>query len=161
MKLGSLSLDSLATAAPRERRMLAVGAVAAALLFVFAVLVPLDRSVSRAQQRIAQKKVDLAWMQAAAPEIATPARSPRRQRRVAAGHHRPLGARVGARQVLQQRAGRGRQHRGAHGEGPLRHPDRLARAILAQQNGVVVDSATIEKSGAPGLVNAAIVLHAG
>ena len=34
-------------------------------------------------------------------------------------------------------------------------------ARLAQQNGVVVDSATIEKAGAPGLVNAALVLHAG
>ena len=32
---------------------------------------------------------------------------------------------------------------------------------LAQQNGVVVDSATIEKAGAPGEVNAAIVLHTG
>ena len=34
-------------------------------------------------------------------------------------------------------------------------------AHLAQQNGVAVDSATIEKAGAPGQVNAAIVLHAG
>jgi type II secretory pathway component PulM len=34
-------------------------------------------------------------------------------------------------------------------------------ARLAQQNGVTVDSAVIEKSGAPGLVNANIVLHAG
>ena len=34
-------------------------------------------------------------------------------------------------------------------------------ARLAQQNGVVIDSATIEKSGDTGLVNAAIVLHSG
>jgi type II secretory pathway component PulM len=34
-------------------------------------------------------------------------------------------------------------------------------ARLAQQNGVTVDSATIEKAGGPGQVNAAIVLHAG
>jgi len=34
-------------------------------------------------------------------------------------------------------------------------------ARLAQQNGVTVDSAVIEKSGAPGLVNANIVLHTG
>ena len=32
-------------------------------------------------------------------------------------------------------------------------------ARLAQQNGVTVDSAIIEKSGVPGLVNANIVLH--
>ena len=34
-------------------------------------------------------------------------------------------------------------------------------ARLSQQNGVLVDSATIDKAGAPGIVNAAIVLHAG
>ena len=34
-------------------------------------------------------------------------------------------------------------------------------ARLSQQNGVLVDSAIIEKAGAPGLVNAAIVLHSG
>jgi len=34
-------------------------------------------------------------------------------------------------------------------------------ARLAQQNGVTVDSAVIEKTGAPGLVNANIVLHSG
>jgi type II secretory pathway component PulM len=34
-------------------------------------------------------------------------------------------------------------------------------ARLAQQNGVSVDSANIEKAGGPGIVNAAIVLHAG
>ena len=34
-------------------------------------------------------------------------------------------------------------------------------ARLSQQNGVYVDSATIEKGGAPGLVNAALVLHSG
>ncbi len=34
-------------------------------------------------------------------------------------------------------------------------------ARLAQQNGVSVDSATIEKAGAPGTVNAAIVLRSG
>jgi type II secretory pathway component PulM len=34
-------------------------------------------------------------------------------------------------------------------------------ARLAQQNGVTVDSAIIEKSGTPGLVNANIVLHTG
>ena len=34
-------------------------------------------------------------------------------------------------------------------------------ARLGQQNGVTVDSAIIEKSGTPGLVNANIVLHTG
>lgn len=160
MKLGSLSLDSLATAAPRERRMLAVGGAAAALLFVFGVLVPLDRSVSHAQQRIAQKKVDLAWMQAAAPEIATLPAAP-------AGNGESLLVIIDR---SARESGLGKSFStepGAAGSIAVRMEkapfDTLIAwlGILAQQNGVVVDSATIEKSGAPGLVNAAIVLHAG
>jgi type II secretory pathway component PulM len=34
-------------------------------------------------------------------------------------------------------------------------------ARLALQNGIVVESATVESAGAPGLVNAAVVLHSG
>jgi general secretion pathway protein M len=34
-------------------------------------------------------------------------------------------------------------------------------ARLAQQNGIVVESATIDGAGAPGLVNAAVVLRSG
>jgi type II secretory pathway component PulM len=34
-------------------------------------------------------------------------------------------------------------------------------ARLSQQNGIRVDTASIENAGAPGLVNAAIVLHTG
>ena len=34
-------------------------------------------------------------------------------------------------------------------------------ARLAQQNGIRVDSATIDSAGGPGLVNAALVLHSG
>ena len=34
-------------------------------------------------------------------------------------------------------------------------------ARLAQQNGIRVDSASIDSAGSPGLVNAALVLHTG
>jgi type II secretory pathway component PulM len=34
-------------------------------------------------------------------------------------------------------------------------------ARLSQQNGVRIDSASIDTAGTPGLVNAAIVLHMG
>jgi len=34
-------------------------------------------------------------------------------------------------------------------------------ARLSQQNGIRVDTATIENGGAPGIVNAAVVLHTG
>jgi hypothetical protein len=41
------------------------------VLFIIAVLVPLDHSVTSAQQRLAKKRADLAWMQGVAPELAT------------------------------------------------------------------------------------------
>jgi len=160
MKLSSLSLDSLAALAPREKRILGVGAVLAVLLFIFAVLLPLDRGVAHAQQCLAKKKVDLAWMQGAAPEVATlPAP--------------PVGSGESLLVIFDRSAresGLGKSFSTEPGSaGSL--SVRMEKAsfdlligwlgMLAQQNGVVVDSATIEKAGAPGLVNAAIVLHAG
>jgi len=61
--------DYLATRNPRERRLLAIGALALALILVFAVIVPLDRSVAHAKTRLTQKRADLAWMQGAADEV--------------------------------------------------------------------------------------------
>src|SRR5215469_11291516 len=62
-------IDYLATRNPRERRLLAIGALALALILVFAVIVPLDRSVAHARTRLTQKRADLAWMQGAADEV--------------------------------------------------------------------------------------------
>src|SRR5579863_1217262 len=63
----NLSFDTLSA---RERRLVLICGVIAALVLVFAVLVPLDRSVTRARARIAQKQADLVWMRGAAPELA-------------------------------------------------------------------------------------------
>jgi len=160
MNLGSLSLDSIATLPPRERRMLGIGAVALVLLLIFAVLLPLDRGVAQAQQRLARKKVDLAWMQSVAPDIATlPAPS--------AGNGESLLVIVD-RSARESGLGKSFSTEPSGGGGIAVRMEKAPfdtliawLGMLAQQNGVVVDSATIEKSGAPGLVNAAIVLHQG
>jgi type II secretory pathway component PulM len=166
LSLGSLSLRSLspeaiAALSPRERRLLLVGAVAAAAILIFGMLLPLDRSVTHAQQRLAKKRADLSWMQSSAPQIALlpPAAA-------ANGESLLVVVDRSARESGLASALSGSEPGGA---GSL--SVRLEKAPfdvmvgwltrLAQQNGVAVDSAVIEKTGAPGLVNANIVLHSG
>jgi type II secretory pathway component PulM len=166
LSLGSLSLRSLspeaiAALSPRERRLLLVGAVAVAAILIFGMLLPLDRSVAHAQQRLAKKRADLSWMQSVAPQIALlpPAAA-------ANGESLLVVVDRSARESGLASALSGSEPGGA---GSL--SVRLEKAPfdvlvgwltrLAQQNGVAVDSAVIEKTGAPGLVNANIVLHSG
>src|SRR2546430_16480296 len=78
MKLApnSLSLDSVAALPERERRLLVGGLALAAAILVFGVLIPLDRSVAHAHERLARKRADLTWMQAVALELAASAPPP-------------------------------------------------------------------------------------
>jgi len=165
LSLGKLSFDSLLDSyvalSRRERRMVAGGAIAIAAILIFGVLVPLDRSVTQAQQRLAKKHADLVWMQGVAPEIAASAPPP-----AASGESLLVIVDRSARE-----SGLASALAGSEPGGPGSLSVRLEKAPfdaliawlarLAQQNGVAVDSATIEKAGAPGVVNAAIVLHAG
>ena len=163
MKLSpnSLSLDSLAALPERERRLLAGGLALTAAILLFGVVIPLDRSVAHAHQRLARKHADLTWMQGVAPELAASAPPP------AATGESLL--------VIIARSARESGLAGALASsepaGPGSLSVRLAKAPfdtvvgwlgrLAQQNGVSVESATIEKTDTPGLVSAAIVLHSG
>jgi len=161
LSLQSLSLESLAMLAPRERRMVFLGGGLALVLLVFGVLVPLDRSVAHAQQRLAKKHADLAWMQSVAPEIAASAPPP-----AATGESLLVIVDRSAREAGLANSLAGSEP-GASGSLSVRLEKAPFDALiawlarLAQQNGVAVDSATIERAGAPGQVNAAIVLHAG
>ena len=153
----ALSLESLAALSARERR-LVLGALAlAALILVFGVLIPLDRSVAHAHDRLASKRADLSWMQGVAPELASSPAQPAatgesllvivdRSAREAglAGSLTSEPAGPGALSVRLQRA-------------PF---DSLVAWLgrLAQQNGASVESPTIERADATGMVNAALVL---
>ena len=166
LSLGSLSLralspEAIAALAPRERLLLLVGAVAAAAILIFGMLIPLDRSVTHAQQRLAKKRADLSWMQSVAPQIAL----------------LPPAAAANGESLLvivdrsARESGLASALSGSEPGGPGSLSVRLEKAPfdalvgwlarLAQQNGVSVDSAVIERTGAPGLVNANIVLHSG
>jgi len=159
--LRSLSPEALAALSTRERRLLLIGAIAVVAILIFGMLIPLDRGVSHAQQRLAKKRADLGWMQSVAPQIALlpPAT-------VANGESLLVIVDRSARE-----AGLASALSGSEPGGPGSLTVRLEKAPfdvlvgwlarLAQQNGVTVDSAVIEKTGAPGLVNASIVLHSG
>ncbi len=152
------SLDSMS---PRELRILQIGAALGVALLLFGVIVPLNSSVSHAHQRIGKKQQDLVWMRSVAPELA------------AAGP--PPAARGESLLVIVDRSAResglGSSLAGSEPSGPDGLSVRLEKASfdalvgwlvrLSQQNGIRVDSASIDTSGAPGMVNASIVLHAG
>ena len=156
---GALNLSaSLRNLSPRDRRTLLVGGVIAAILFVLAVIVPLDRSVSRMHDEVAQKQADLVWMRHAAPEIA------------AAG---PVRNNSGESLIVivdqsARESGLGNSLAGSQPSGPGSLNVQLEKAPfdalvgwlarLSQQNGVQIESATIDTAGQPGTVNASLVL---
>lgn len=161
LSVDSFSLEAFAALAPRERRMVLAGVGLALVLLIFGVLVPLDRSVAHAQQRLAKKHADLAWMQSVAPEIAASGVPP-----ASTGESLLVIVDRSARESGLASSLSGSEP-GAPGSLSVRLEKAPFDALiawlarLAQQNGVAVDSATIERAGGPGLVNAAIVLHAG
>jgi general secretion pathway protein M len=167
VKLSSdkLPFDGLAqrfeSLSERERRIVQVGAVLAAVLLVVGVLLPLDHSVAQVHERLAKKRNDLAWMQSVAPELAASPQPPS-----AAGESLLVIVDRSARE-----SGLAGSLAGSEPAGPGGLSLRLQKAPfdtliawlarLAQQNGIRVDSATIDSAGSPGLVNAALVLHTG
>src|SRR5205823_6642849 len=117
--------------------------------------IPLDRSVAHAHERLARKRADLTWMQGVALELAASAPPP-----AATGESLLVIIDRSARE-----SGLAGALEGSEPGGPGSLSVRLAKAPfdalvgwlarLAQQNGISVESATIEKTDTPGLVNAA------
>jgi general secretion pathway protein M len=159
--LAAISPEAFANLSERDRRLARIGALVLAAILVFGVIVPLDRSVARERAKLAQKRADLAWMQSVAPEISRAAPPPS-----ATGESLLVIIDRSARESGLANALAGSEP-GAAGSLSVRLEKAPFDALvgwlarLSQQNGVLVDSATIEKAGAPGLVNASIVLHSG
>jgi len=157
--LSSLSLESFAALPQRQQRLVVGGIVVAIVLLIVAVLVPLDHSVASAQQRLAKKRADLLWMQGVAPELATapapPSDSGESLLVIIDRSARESGL---ASSLTGSEPGTGGSLAVRLQKAPF---DTLVAwlARLAQQNGIVVESATIDGAGAPGLVNAAVVLR--
>lgn len=152
---------SLDTMSERERRMVIIGGVAAALLVIFGIVLPLDSSVSKAQTRIGQKQADLVWMQSVGPELATAGPA-------VAKPSTPESLLVVVDRAARE-AGLGSSLTNSEPGGPGRLRVRLEKAQfdiligwlarLSEQNGIGVESASVDVAGAPGIVNAGLVLQ--
>src|SRR5690606_16953377 len=140
---------------------LLIGGIAAVLIVIVGIILPLDRSVARAHQRVAQKQADLAWMQSAGPYLAAagPAVSrPQSQESLLVTVDRA------AREAGLGKALTSSEPGGAGGlrvrldDAPF---DVLVgwRARLSEQHGIKIEAASIDNSGEPGLVNASLVLQ--
>jgi type II secretory pathway component PulM len=151
----------LANMNDRERRMLMFGGIAAVLLLLLGVVLPLDRSVTSAQTRIEKKQADLQWMRAVGPELATagPAvQAPASQESMLV---------IVDRAARESGLGSSLVNSEPSGAGGLRV--RLEKAPfglivgwlarLADQHGIRVESATMDNTGEPGVVNAGLVLR--
>ena len=149
---------SLRRLSPRDRRTLLAGGVIAAILFVLAVILPLDRSVSRMHDEVAQKQSDLVWMRNAAPEIAAagPVRGNSGESLIVIVDQSARESGLGNSLAGSQPSGRG----GLNVQLEKAPFDALVGwlARLSQQNGVQIESATIDSTGQPGTVNASLVL---
>ncbi|MFT3905094.1 MAG: type II secretion system protein GspM [Steroidobacteraceae bacterium] len=171
--------------AARERRIVLIGGIAAAVLLVLAILLPLQQRTSAAESRITQKSADLQWLRSMTAPL---------QAAAATGNRRPGSARQGP-------GGPGSAGPGSAGPGGQRQSlvalvDRQARATglgeslvnsqpsgdgglsvrlenasfdtlvallarLADQDGVHIENATIEAAKTTGHVNASLVLRGG
>lgn len=151
----SASLQSLST---RDRRTLLVGGVIAVILFILAVILPLDHSVSRMHDQVSRKQADLVWMRSAAPEIAAagPVRNTSGESLIVIVDQSARESGLGGALAGSQPSGRG----GLNVQLEKAPFDALVGwlARLSQQNGVQIESATIDTAGQPGTVNASLVL---
>ncbi len=150
-------LDSLAE---RERRMVVWGGSGAAvLLFVGLLVVPLYAAAGKAEERVTSKQADLAWMRSVAAEVraAGPVQaSASGESMVVTVDQTARAAGLGSFLSGSQPSGTG-GIRVQFSNAPF---DMLVGwfAQLQQQQGLVVESATIDRSGAPGSVNANVIL---
>jgi general secretion pathway protein M len=156
-----MKLPPFESLSERERRMALIGGVCAALILVFGVILPLDRSVAKAQARVVAKQADLAWMRGVTPELIAAGAGPA-----------PLTSERSMLVVVDRaarEAGLGTSLTSSEPSGAGGLSVRLEKAPfdaliawlarLSEQDGIRVESATMDNSGQPGVVNAGVVLH--
>ncbi|HEX4049270.1 MAG TPA: type II secretion system protein GspM [Steroidobacteraceae bacterium] len=155
-----INLASLSRLGERERRMVIIGAAAALVLLILAVLMPLQQSVSASAQRIEHKRDDLSWLQSVAPQLgslAVTAPAPLRESLVALADRTARDGGIGKSLVGSQPAGNG----GLNVRFEQVPFDALVSWLsqLGDRYGVHAESATIEADAMPGVVNATLVLR--
>jgi general secretion pathway protein M len=152
---------SLSNLNERERRTVMIGGALAVVVLIVGVVLPLNSSVSKTQDRIGQKQADLTWMKTVGPELANSgpvAQKPTSQESLLVVVDRAA-----------RESGLGSSLTNSEPSGPGRLRVRLEKAQfdilvgwlarLSEQHGIGVESATVDNAGAPGIVNAGLVLQ--
>jgi len=152
--------QALARMNERERRLVIFGAVAALLLLIIGVVLPLQRSVSVAADRIEHKRDDLGWLRQMAPQVGSLTVSspqPLHESLVVLADRTAREGGIGKSLVGSQPSGNGGLN--VHFEQvPF---DGLVTWLsqLGDHYGVRAESATIDGATSTGTVNATIVLR--
>lgn len=147
---------------PRERAIVSVGAVIVLCLAVFMGLGPFYKSLHDRSERVERKQADLAWMRSVAAEVQ------------ALGANQPIGSGPTGESLVvlvdrtARECGLGTSLTGQtpNGETGIRVRlesasfDVLVRCLgnLQQAHAIAIESATFDRTGRPGLVNASLVL---
>ena len=152
-----------ANLAERERRVVTLGAAAGVVLVLLAIILPLNRNIAQARQRITTKQGDLAFIQEATPQLAAAGPG---TGEAATGESLVVLIDTSAR---ESGIGKSLSSSQATADKGLRIRlenvpfDALVAwlARLSQSHGVRVESAEIEAAGETGHVNAGLLLKAG
>lgn len=152
------------TLSTRERALLlGAGALLVPLLFYAFVWRPLDQALGRAEAGVQRRQTDLVWMQQAAAQLAS--LPPARESTASAGTE-PLAALIDRSASLAGLDGQLRQLEPLdNGRYALRFEQVPFATFsdwlrtLVREQGVTIEEAGIERTGAPGMVNARLVMH--
>ena len=141
----------------RERKMVAWGALGGGALLLLVVVLQLHAAVDRAERRLEQKRADVAYVQSVLPEL--------RAAPVPQGGDQSLAVVVDR---TTRDAGLAMNVRGTEPGGPTELRVRLEGAPfdatvnwilrLQREYGVRIAAASVERTAAPGIVNASVTL---
>jgi len=147
----------------RDRRIVTWGGAAVLVLVLLGIIVPLNRNIAIARERVTRKQGDLQFIQSVAPQLASAGPS--------SGNATTAESLVVLVDSSARESGLGKSLSNSQPTGDKGLRVRLDRvgfdamvawlARLSQQHGVRVESAEIESAGEAGLVNAGLVLKAG
>jgi len=147
----------------RDRKIVTWGGAVVLVLVLLGIIVPLNRNIAVARERVTRKQGDLQFIQSVAPQLASAG--------PASGNAASAESLVVLVDSSARESGLGKSLTNSQPTGDKGLRVRLDRvgfdamvawlARLSQQHGVRVESAEIESAGETGLVNAGLVLKAG
>jgi len=147
----------------RDRKIVTYGGAVVLVLILLGIIMPLNRNIAQARERVSRKQGDLQFIQSVAPQLASAG--------PASGGAATAESLVVLIDSSARESGLGKALTSSQPTGDKGLRVRLDRvgfdamvawlARLSQQHGVRVESAEIESAGETGLVNAGLVLKAG